>query len=50
MLASFKYVVKNRKKDIIIVGIIILLSLLSFATGFIVAEYQGEETILIEYE
>ena len=50
MLASFKYVVKNRKKDIIIVSIIILLSLLSFAMGFIMAEYQGEETILIEHE
>jgi len=33
-----------------IISIIVLLSLLSFAMGFIVAEYQGKEAILIEYE
>jgi len=50
MLASFKYIVKNRKKDIMIISIIVLLSLLSFAVGFIVAGYQGKDTILIEHE
>lgn len=50
MLASFKYIVKNKKRDIIMISIVVLLSLLSFAMGFIVSEHQRKETILMKYE
>lgn len=50
MLSNLKEIVKDRKNDIIILIGIILISLLSFAIGYIMAEYQEREPIEINYE
>ena len=50
MLADIKRVVKNHKGDIMLLNTIILVSLLSFAVGYIIAKYQEKEPIRIEYE
>ncbi len=50
MLADIKRVVKSHKNDIILLITIILVSLLSFALGYIIAKYQEKEPIRIDYE
>lgn len=47
MLSNLKNIVKDLKTDIIILIGIILISLLSFAIGYIIAEYQEKEPIEI---
>lgn len=47
MLSNLKKIVKESKSDIIILIIIILISLLSFAIGYIMAKYQEKEPIEI---
>jgi len=49
MLANLKRFVKNYKNDIILIIAIILISLLSFAIGYIMAKYQEKEPISIGY-
>lgn len=46
--AGFDWV-KNHFSDIILLTIVILISLLSFACGFLFAKYQEKEPIRIEY-
>ena len=48
MLAKFTNFVKTYKADIILVIGVILISLLSFAMGYITARYQEKEPIKIE--
>ena len=48
MLSEIREFVKNYQDDIILVVGVILISLLSFAAGFITAELQGKEPIKIE--
>ena len=48
MLSKIKNFVKTYQGDIILVIGVILISLLSFATGFIVAKQQTKEPIKIE--
>ena len=48
MLAKFTNFVKTYKADIILVVGVILISLLSFAMGYITARYQEKEPIKIE--
>jgi len=50
ILATFKKVVKKNKRVIILVSTVILISLLSFALGFILAQDQEKEGIIINYE
>ena len=50
ILASFKKVVKKNKRAIILVSTVILISFLSFALGFVTAEHQEKEEIIINYE
>ena len=50
ILASFKKVVKRNKTAIILLSIVILISLLSFALGFIIAEHQEKGEIILDYE
>ena len=50
MLAKLIQFVKDHQSDIILVIGVILISLLSFAAGFIVAKQQEKEPIKIEYE
>jgi len=50
MIAKIKQFVKTHLDDIILVIGVILISLLSFAVGFIVAKQQEKEPIKIEYE
>lgn len=50
MLANIKELVKNHQEDIILVIGVILISLLSFAAGYIIAKQQEKEPIRIEYE
>ena len=50
MLAKFFQFVKKYQEDIILVIGVILISLLSFAVGYIVAKQEGKESIKIEYE
>ena len=50
MLSDSKEIVKNYKSDIILISAIILISLLSFAAGYIIAKNQGKEPIEIKYE
>jgi|GEM_PF-1006641 len=47
MLSNLKKIVKDSKNDIIILITVILISLLSFAIGYIMAEYQEKEPIEI---
>jgi hypothetical protein len=48
MLAKIKEFVKTHQSDIILVIGVILISLLSFAMGYIVAKQQEKEPIKIE--
>ena len=50
MLAKIKEFVKTHFDDIILLIGVILISLLSFAAGYIVAKQQEREPIRIEYE
>lgn len=50
MLTKIKQFVKDHQSDIILLIGVILISLLSFAVGFIVAEKKEKEPIRIEYE
>ena len=50
MLTKIKQFVKDYKNDIILLSFVILISLLSFAFGYIIAEYQEKEPLKIEYE
>jgi len=49
MLAKIKEFVKKYQADIILVIGVILISLLSFAIGYIVAKQQEKEPIKIEF-
>lgn len=49
MLTKIKEFVKTHQADIILVIGVILISLLSFAMGYIVAKQQEKEPIRIEY-
>ena len=50
MLAKIIQFVKENLADIILVIGVILISLLSFAVGYIVAKQQEKEPIRIEYD
>ena len=50
MLSKFLQFVKTYQSDIILIIGVILISLLSFAMGYIVARQQEKEPIKIEYE
>ena len=49
MLAKIKQFVKSYQSDIILVIGVILISLLSFAIGYITAKTQEKEPIRIEF-
>lgn len=49
MLTRIKEIVKTHQNDIILLIIVILISLLSFALGFITAKKEKKEPIRIEY-
>ncbi|XOB41851.1 MAG: hypothetical protein ACKKMS_00405 [Candidatus Nealsonbacteria bacterium] len=49
MLAKILQFVKDHQDDIILLIGVILISLLSFATGYITAKQQEKEPIKIEY-
>ena len=49
MLAKIREFVKDNLDDIILVIGVILISLLSFAAGFIIAKQSEKEPIKIEY-
>jgi len=49
MLAKILQFVKDHQDDIILLIGVILISLLSFATGYIVAKQQEKQPIKIEY-
>ena len=49
MLSKIKNFVKDHQNDIILVIGVILISLLSFAMGYIVAKQQEKEPIKIEF-
>lgn len=48
MLTKIKEFVKNHQSDIILLIGVVLISLLSFALGYITAKQQGKEPIRIE--
>jgi len=48
MLSDIKNIVKNYRNDIILISIVILISLLSFAIGYIIAKHQEKEPIRVE--
>jgi len=48
MLTRIKEFVKKYKNDIILIIIVILISLLSFGTGFLVAKYQQKQPLEFE--
>ena len=48
ILSDIKQIVNDNKKEIILVTIVILLSLLSFAVGFITAKLQEKEPLRID--
>jgi len=50
MLSKLSQFVKQNKENIILLIGVILISLLSFAIGYIVAQQQGKEPIRIDYE
>jgi len=50
MVAKIKEFVKSHLDDIILLIGVILISLLSFAAGFIVAKQQEKEPLKIEYK
>ena len=47
MLSKINQFVKNNFSDIILLIVVILISLLSFACGFLLAKYQEKEPIKI---
>jgi Tfp pilus assembly protein PilO len=49
MLSNIKNFVKDHRDDIILLIVIILISLLSFAVGFILAREKEKESIEIEH-
>lgn len=49
MLAKIKDFVKNYQADIILAAAIALISLFSFAIGYLAAKYQEKEPIRVEY-
>jgi hypothetical protein len=49
MITKIKQFVKSHQNDIILLIGVILISLLSFAIGYIVAKEQEKEPIKIEY-
>jgi len=48
MLAKISFFVKRNQEDVILLIGVILISLLSFAMGYIVAQQQGKEPVRIE--
>jgi len=48
MLAKIKQFIKNYQDDIILAIGVILISLLSFAMGYLVAKYQPKEPLRFE--
>ena len=48
MLAKIQQFVKKYKSDIILIVTVILISLLSFAVGYIIAKNESKEPIKIE--
>lgn len=50
MLSKLKQFVKDNQDDIILIIGVILISLLSFAAGYIVASFAEKEPIQIEME
>ena len=50
ILTKIKDFVKTHKADIILVVGVILVSLLSFALGYITAKQQDKEPLKIEYQ
>jgi hypothetical protein len=50
ILTKIKEFVKGRFIDIMIFVIVVLLILLSFATGYITAKYQSKTPIQVEYK
>jgi len=48
MLTKTKEFVNKYRSDILLVIFVILISLLSFALGFITAKYQAKESIIIK--
>lgn len=49
-LTNLKEFVKTHQNDIILLLGVILISLLSFASGYLVAKYQEKEPIKIEFK
>ena len=49
MLTKIKEFVKSHQSDIILLIGVVLISLLSFAMGYIAAKYQEKEPIRIEF-
>lgn len=48
MLSKFKDFVKNNLNEILVIAAVILVSLFSFAAGYLTARYQEKESIRIE--
>ena len=48
MLAKLKNFVKNNLNEILVTAAVILVSLFSFAAGYLTAKYQEKEPIRIE--
>lgn len=48
MLAKLKAFVKDRAQNIVLAAMVVLISLLSFAVGYLTAQYQQKEAIRIE--
>ena len=48
MLAKLKNFVKNNLNEILVLATVILISLFSFAAGYLTAKYQEKESIRIE--
>ncbi|MDP3093229.1 MAG: hypothetical protein Q8N16_00500 [bacterium] len=49
MLAKFKGFVKDHLNEILLAGMVALISLFSFTAGFLIAKYQEKEPIRVEY-
>jgi len=49
MLTDVKKIVKRHESDIIILIVVVLVSLLSFALGYIIGELEEKEPINIEH-
>ena len=48
MLTKLKTFVKEHAQNIVLAAMVVLISLLSFAVGYLTAQYQQKETIRIE--